>query len=119
MPRVLIVDDDTDLLEMVTLVLTVNQMEVQSITKGQLLFDFLATNKPDIILMDIYLGDSDGRKLCYALKNQEEYSNIPVILYSAGHITTLSILESKADDFITKPFDNLQLLNKITTALAS
>jgi DNA-binding response OmpR family regulator len=119
MPSVLVVDDDIDLLEMVTLVLTVNNMAVQSIIKGQLLFEYVAANKPDVILMDIYLGDTDGRALCYALKNKEEYRNIPVILYSAGHITALSIRESLADDFITKPFDITQLLNKINTALLS
>ena len=117
MPNVLIVDDDTDLLEMVTMALTINKMTVQSLSKGQSLFDSLDTQKPDIILMDIYLGETDGRKLCYSLKNKEQYRNIPVILYSAGYITALSVKESLADDFITKPFDITQLLNKIHSIL--
>ncbi|MEI9806982.1 MAG: response regulator [Bacteroidota bacterium] len=53
MPNVLVVDDDIDLLEMVTLVLTTNQMNVESLNKGDLLFDSLARKKPDVILMDI------------------------------------------------------------------
>jgi DNA-binding response OmpR family regulator len=119
MPNVLIVDDDVDLLEMVTLALTVNNMTVRAINKGQLLFDSLAAEKPDIILMDIYLGETDGRVLCLSLKNKEQYRNIPVILYSAGHITASSVHESQADDFITKPFDITQLVNKIHSVLPS
>jgi len=117
MPNVLVVDDDADLLEMVTTALTVNKMTVQSLSKGQSLFDSLDVHKPDIILMDIYLGGMDGRRLCYSLKNKEQYRDIPVILYSAGHITASSIHESMADDFITKPFDITQLVNKIHSIL--
>jgi DNA-binding response OmpR family regulator len=119
MPNVLVVDDDPDLLEMVTVALTINKMTVQCLSKGQLLFDFLAVQRPDIILMDIYLGESDGRTLCYSLKNEEQYRNIPVILYSAGHITASSVHESLADSFITKPFDITQLINKIHSIIPS
>lgn len=113
MLNVLVVDDDTDLLEMVSLVLTSHNMKVECLNKGDLLFQSVATDKPDIVLMDIYLGDSDGRDLCRTLKSSDQYHNIPVILYSAGNITAASVQESKADDFLSKPFDIRQLINKI------
>lgn len=113
MMQVLVVDDDKDLLEMVALVLTSNNMKVLCLNQGSGLFDSISADKPDIVLMDIYLGDSDGRELCRKLKNTEEYSGIPVILYSAGNIPNATIKQSLADDFITKPFEVTQLLKRI------
>ena len=115
MKKVLVVDDDTDLLEMVQMVLVRHNMNVQIISKGAGLYDSLREIKPDIILMDIFLGDSDGRELCFELKQSQEFKDIPVILYSAGHITSASIRESLADDFLVKPFDISKLVSKIRT----
>jgi len=67
--------------------------------------------------MDIFLGDADGRTLCYNLKFQPAYENIPVILYSAGYVPLSTIEHSKADEFIIKPFDIKQLLGKIKKLL--
>ena len=66
--KVLIVDDDEDLLEMVTLMLTANQMQVTGLTTVSGLFETLQADPPDVLLMDIFLGDSDGRQICKALK---------------------------------------------------
>jgi len=117
MNLVLIVDDDQDILEMVSLVLTTYDLNVACINNGAALLPAIAENKPDLVLMDIYLGDADGRELCSALKTSSQYNDIPVILYSAGHITTSSVKESKADDFLAKPFDNIQLVNKIKSLI--
>jgi DNA-binding response OmpR family regulator len=113
MTSVLVVDDDLDLLEMVSIVLKRHEMNVSCINNGSVLEDSIAETRPDIILMDIYLGDSDGRNLCHSLKTSDQYRNIPVILYSAGFITSASIENSLADDFLVKPFDISKLINKI------
>lgn len=113
MLKILIIDDDTDLLEMISLALTRYNMNVGCINKGNLVMESMAASKPDIVLMDIYLGDSDGRDLCRSLKKSDEYNNIPVILYSAGHITANSVQESLADDFVSKPFDISKLVKTI------
>jgi len=117
MNSVLIVDDDQDILDMVSLVLTTYDLEVACINNGAALFPAIVKNKPDLVLMDIYLGDADGRELCNTLKTSSQFGNIPVILYSAGHITSSSVKESHADDFLTKPFDNLQLIKKIRSLI--
>lgn len=113
MMQVLVVDDDTDLLEMVSMVLSSNNMKVDCINKGSLLFESVSSGKPDVVLMDIYLGDSDGRELCRQLKDSKEFRSIPVILYSAGNIPAATIQSSLADDFISKPFEVSQLLKRI------
>jgi DNA-binding response OmpR family regulator len=119
MLSVLLIDDDEDLLEMVEMVLTNSSMRVETSTSGASLMNSLRTSNPDIIVMDIYLGDSDGRNLCQRLKSSKEYGHIPVILYSAGVITPESINEAGADEFIPKPFridDLVQKIRALTTA---
>lgn len=113
MQTVLVVDDDTDLLDMVNLVLTSHELNVTCISKGSLLLESIEGSRPDLILMDVFLGDSDGRDLCLSLKTSGKYTNIPVILYSAGFITASSIKASMANDFMVKPFDISRLVDKI------
>jgi len=118
MAKILVVDDDADLLEMVTLVLRTYGMEVASLNNGAHFFDTLSRFTPDIIVMDIYLGDRDGRNLCKELKTSSDHSEIPVILYSAGNISPASIEESQADDFLQKPFDIAFLFSRIQEKLS-
>lgn len=113
MIKVLVLDDDADLLEMVEIVLTHHKMNVFPIKHSNELFDSINKIEPDIILMDIYLGEEDGRALCRQLKTSEEHGHVPVILYSAGDISDNSVEESMANEFIPKPFDINLLVNKI------
>jgi DNA-binding response OmpR family regulator len=112
MTTVLVVDDDKDLLEMMSLVLTKYDLNISCISKGLKLFDSINAVNPDLVLMDIFLGDADGRELCHQLK-VSAHNQLPVILYSAGQITPLSIKNSLADDFVTKPFNISILASKI------
>jgi DNA-binding response OmpR family regulator len=113
MTNILIVDDDADLAHMVSILLKKAGMFVESINTGNVLFKTMDVFKPDIILMDIYLGEHDGRNLCRAIKSNATWKSIPVILYSAGNITPGSVRESLADAFIAKPFDNQEMVEKI------
>ena len=117
MQKILIVDDDKDLLEMVELTLSRLGYHITTLAKGSGFLNIIESTRPDIILMDIFLGDADGRTLCYNLKLQPAYENIPVILYSAGYVPHSTIEHSKADEFIVKPFDIKQLLGKIKKLL--
>ncbi|MBC7949800.1 MAG: response regulator [Chitinophagaceae bacterium] len=112
---VLIVDDDPDLLEMISLALSNYNMRVDCLNEGKSLIDSVSKKRPDVILLDIYLGDTDGRDLCQTIKSSNQYREIPIILYSAGNITSKSITESQADAFFTKPFNIDQLVDRITT----
>ena len=118
MIKVLIVDDDNELLEMVSLVLSSRNMDVTTLNHAVNIQSSITSAAPDLILMDIYLGDYDGRDLCQQLKTNEKFSHIPVILYSAGFITAESITESRADDFLQKPFEIIDLYRKIDNLVA-
>jgi DNA-binding response OmpR family regulator len=118
MVKVLIVDDDEDLLEMVSMILSRAGMEVHTAAKAANFHEMIVQVSPDLILMDIYMDDFDGRELCREIKLLNEVSKIPVILYSAGVIPADTIKTSLADEFMLKPFDNAQLLKKINALCA-
>ena len=117
MQKILVVDDDKDLLEMVEMTLSRVGYHITTLAKGSGFINIVESLHPDIILLDIFLGDSDGRTLCYNLKLQPAYENIPVILYSAGYVPLSTITHSKADEFMIKPFEIKQLVEKIKTLL--
>ena len=119
MLSVLLVDDDEDLLEMVEMVLENSSMEVETLTSGSGLQDKIKEVNPDVLVMDIYLGDADGRLLCEQLKHSDQFKHLPVILYSAGIITPESIKVSQANEFLAKPFQIDELVNKIKHLAAS
>jgi len=117
MQKILVVDDNKDLLEMVEMTLSRLGYHIITLAKGSGFINIVESLHPDIILLDIFLGDSDGRTLCYNLKLQPAYENIPVILYSAGYVPLSTITHSKADEFMIKPFEIKQLVEKIKTLL--
>lgn len=119
MAHILVVDDDADLLELVSLVLKRSHYKVTALQDGAKVMQLVEDGNPDVILMDIYLGETDGRTICRDLKTNDKFHNIPVILYSAGNITNQSIKDSMADSFIVKPFNNAEILNKISALAAS
>lgn len=113
MKRVLIIDDDVDLLDLVCLMAKSSQMNPKCVTSGTLALEALATESFDLILMDIYLGDHDGRELARRLKTDDQFRHIPILLYSAGNVSLASVEESQADGFLQKPFEMKTLINRM------
>jgi DNA-binding response OmpR family regulator len=114
MRRILAVDDDTDILEVLQYILEDSGYEVITLTDGRYLFDKIKENQPDLILLDIMLGSLDGRDLCKSVKTHQETHDIPVILVSASHDVSDSLNQIGApDDFIAKPFNIEDLLGSI------
>lgn len=113
MKKVLIVDDNLDILMVVQLILSANGFSVETISRWPLIYDRIENFTPDIILLDIALGDADGRDLCMKLKSDEKTSHIPIILFSANYNLEQTFLEFRANDFISKPFETSYLVSKI------
>ena len=105
MKRILVVDDDTNILTVVQLVLETNGFKVATIFNWQQIYTQVDTFKHDLILLDVSLGTQDGRNICKKLKTDDSTKHIPVILFSANHNIEKSISECFADSFISKPFD--------------
>jgi len=120
MKRILAVDDNQDILDVLRYILEDSGYEVDTLSDGHDLFKQIKKSHPDLILLDIMLGDMDGRVLCKNVKETAETHNIPVILVSASHNVADSMKQSGApDDFIAKPFDMNDLLNSIERQLAA
>jgi len=113
MIKVLVVDDDFDLLEMVCLMLQSTETAPICLQDCKQTMSTLVENTPDVLVMDIYLGECDGRNLCKLVKTSQQYGNLPVILYSAGEIDPVTIKECGADHFFKKPFDMNALLRSV------
>jgi DNA-binding response OmpR family regulator len=119
MPKILVVDDDSDILSVMETLLTMKGFEVKGIANGGYIFPVIGTFKPDIILLDVLISGQDGRTICKKLKSNNETRLIPVIMFSAHPGAAAAIAEYGADDFIAKPFDVSNLLQKVNYQLVS
>jgi DNA-binding response OmpR family regulator len=117
MIRVLIVDDDVDLLEMVCLMAATHGLNPTCVSSGNAALEALKNDRFSLLLMDIFLGDHDGRHLAAELKQSDDYRDIPILLYSAGQIDSSSILDSKAEGFIQKPFNMKDLISRMRSLI--
>ncbi|GAA3960045.1 response regulator [Mucilaginibacter dorajii] len=118
MRRILAVDDDNDILEVLQYILEDSGYEVETLSDGHNLFNTIRHHQPDLILLDIMLGGLDGRELCKHLKLGKETHDIPVIMISASHdIAKIKQEKGSPDDFIAKPFDIDVLLRSIKRQL--
>lgn len=117
--RILVVDDETQLVEMLKMRLEASGYQVLSAYDGQEALDMARKEKPDLIILDLMLPKIDGYKVCRMLKFDEKYKNIPIILFSARAQEADIKLgkEVGADAYITKPFDPPSLLGKIKELL--
>jgi two-component system phosphate regulon response regulator PhoB len=116
--RILAVDDDRDILEVLQFILEDSGYEVDTLSDGRFLFEKIKANAPDLILLDIMLGNMDGRELCKDIKSNDDTQKIPVILVSASHNIADTINKKGAPNaFIAKPFDIDELLDAIRIQL--
>ena len=117
MSRILVVDDDTDILSVMEILLTMKGFEVEVTAKGENTFPKINTFRPDLILLDVLISGHDGRTICKQLKSNEATRHIPVIMFSAHPGAAATIADYGADDFIAKPFDVNNLIQKVNTQL--
>jgi len=119
MAKILVVDDEKQFLEMMTIRFEANGYEVITATDGKEGLTKAKSENPDIILLDVMMPEIDGFEVCKLLKNDERYSGIPIIICTAM-AQTADLETSKkagADAYVTKPFDHSILLSKIEELL--
>ncbi|MBA2248661.1 MAG: response regulator [Chitinophagaceae bacterium] len=113
MNRILIVEDNSDVLWVVKIVLKRYGFKVMAIPRGEDVMLKTSTFKPHLILLDVVLSGISGIDVCNELKANEKTSNIPVIMFSAHANMTDILKKANPDDFIAKPFDVNELVRKI------
>ncbi len=117
-PRILVVDDEPMNVELLQAYL-VADYEVISAYNGQEALDIADREVPDIILLDVMMPDINGYQVCEQIKNSERTRFIPVVLVTAlsGREDRLKGIDSRADDFLTKPVDRLELKMRVKSLL--
>lgn len=118
-----VIDDDKDLLLAIKLFLCKKNFIVDTFSKWNIAFETMKKCKPQIILLDLFLGGKDGMDgldVCQKLKASPYTKNIPVILFSSFKKISKSAIEDYGTiDFIEKPFEFGQLIKIIRKALGS
>jgi PleD family two-component response regulator len=103
MSRILVVDDDLDILVVMEILLTMKGFEVEVTAKWENTFEKVETFKPELILLDVLISGNDGRTICKQLKAQDETKDIPIIMF-------LRIRAPRQPLLITAPMILLQSL---------
>ncbi len=113
---IMVVDDDPHIAKLIELLLTKEGYEVTTVGRGDEAVTAFRKNPPNLILLDIMLPGMDGWQVCRAIR---QTSTIPIIMLTAKDETFDKVLglELGADDYITKPFENKELVARVKAVL--
>lgn len=117
--RILVVDDESHIVELVTFNLEKEGFEVVPAYDGRSGLEMVRACQPDLIVLDIMLPGTDGLKVCRTLKQDPQYKSIPIIMLTAKaeEFDTVLGLEIGADDYIKKPFSPRELVARVKARL--
>ena len=117
--RVLVVDDDPEIVTFLATLLELEGIESQVATSATAALGILQHALPNLVLLDIAMPDRDGLDLCRALKKDPRTREVPVFVVSArpGRDVVERALAAGAEEFIRKPFENTELIARIRDRL--
>jgi len=117
--KILVVDDEADLVETVRFPLELEGFNVLVSYNGEDALNQARKENPDLILLDLMLPKLDGYKVCRLLKFDERYKHIPILMLTAKTQEKDKLLgkETGADEYITKPFDIDELMKRVKAYL--
>ncbi len=115
--KILVVDDEPDILEFLQEILEDEGFAVTTTDKGEYAENLHNGGLPQLILLDMLLSGKDGREIARHLKKHDETKHIPVIMFSAHPSAEEAARLAGADDFLAKPFEIDELLAKIAQYL--
>ncbi len=119
MPRLLILDDDLDLLTVVKSLLYKKGFKCSVFSEWSNAWQSIKSYDPQLILLDVFLNGVDGLEICKKLKSSAYTRHIPIIVFSSyPRVAETAISEFGADDFIAKPFEVNDLVKKIHKVLS-
>lgn len=114
-----VVDDEPDIVELISLALQKAGFEVAGFYDAESFFRYLTNHSPPLILLDLMLPDADGLEVCKHLRGKPEWSSIPIIMVTArgDEADRVLGLELGADDYVTKPFSARELVARVKAVL--
>ncbi len=116
---VAVVDDEQDILELVSLHLKKNHFRVREFSDGSSFIKYLDSEKPDLVVLDLMLPDADGFEICKYMKRKKDLSHIPIVMLTARseEVDAILGLGLGADDYVRKPFSPNELMARVKTVL--
>ncbi|MDO8730755.1 MAG: response regulator [Candidatus Omnitrophota bacterium] len=119
--RLLLVDDEPDLVQMVSVRLKAAGYEISTAYDGQEALEKVKESHPDLMILDLMLPKLDGYKVCRLLKLDERTRGIPILIFTArAQVEDVTLAtECGADAYLTKPFEAKVLLGKLQELLAA
>lgn len=115
--KILIFDDDTTILEVISIIFEENGYQVEISETSHDILERVAQYKPDVILMDNWIPKIGGVEATKLLKNHDEFKNIPVIYVTANNDIVALSKQAQADDYVAKPFNLEDLEEKVANFL--
>lgn len=119
-PRILCIDDEPEMLELIRLILRRRGYEVQGATSGAQGLSMMRATAPDLVLLDLMMPDVDGWDVYQQMKADESMRRIPVIIITAKAQNidrVLGLQVAKVDDYVSKPFSPQDLLSRVEKVL--
>jgi DNA-binding response OmpR family regulator len=125
MPKILVVDDDPDIVETVSMMLEARDYQVVPAYGGVEGLQKARSEKPDAIVLDVMMPDKDGFEVCKEIKKDPALMDIPVLLLTAVsskmHETKYNPrmgMETEADDYVDKPVDPEEIVRRVQALLS-
>jgi len=117
--RILVVDDEPDLLELVRMNLSQAGFEVDTAVDGAAALKALRGERPDLVVLDLMLPDVSGTDLCRQLRSDPAFAELPIIMLTAraDEVDRVVGFELGADDYVTKPFSPRELVLRVRAVL--
>ena len=115
--KILVVDDDEAFLKMMKMILPREGYQVHSTADSTRVLAYAKKQGADLVMLDLMMPDVDGYEVCRRLRADATLKDIPVLVVSAagGKDVTRRVFDAGADDHVTKPFDQVGLLNQLQT----
>jgi DNA-binding response OmpR family regulator len=111
--KIMLCDDDTGIIEMLELVLDITGAQVLSETNSLLLYDRLVREKPDLLILDLWMPVLSGDQIVKRIRMSESLATMPVLVISASTDGREIAMKAGADDYLAKPFDIDHLLARV------
>ncbi|MEP0761320.1 MAG: response regulator transcription factor [Chloroflexota bacterium] len=120
-PHIAVIDDDTELLKLMVLLLRRIGARSTTIADGQEALHYLADNTPDLIILDLMLPHVNGFDILCRIRSDPRFDPVPVLVLSAKvePRTIRDVLEAGADGYVTKPYVANSLIDRVRLLLAS
>jgi phosphate regulon transcriptional regulator PhoB len=117
--RIVIIEDEPDIVEMVRYNFRKEGFEVESFSRGREGLEYLRRNPADLLLLDVMLPDEDGFSICRQLRSEERLRDLPVVFLTARgeEVDRIVGLELGADDYVAKPFSPRELAARVRAIL--